>query len=29
LKELLLAIPDVGKDRDFERSPDRGRSVEL
>jgi antitoxin FitA len=29
LKELLLAIPDVGEDRDFERSRDRGRSVEL
>lgn len=29
LKGLLLAIPDVGEDRDFERPPDRGRSVEL
>ncbi len=29
LKELLLEIPEVGEDRDFERSPDRGRSVEL
>ena len=29
LKELLLEIPDVGTDRDFERPPDRGRSVEL
>lgn len=29
LKELLLEIPDVGEDRDFERSRDRGRSVEL
>jgi plasmid stability protein len=29
LKELLLEIPDVGEDRDFERPPDRGRSVEL
>ena len=29
LKELLLAIPDVGEDRDFERPPDRGRAVEL
>jgi plasmid stability protein len=28
LKELLLEIPDVGEDRDFERPPDRGRSVE-
>lgn len=29
LKGLLLAIPDVGEDRDFERPPDRGRPVEL
>jgi plasmid stability protein len=29
LKELLLEIPDVGEDRDFERPSDRGRSVEL
>jgi len=29
LKELLLEIPDVGEDRDFERPRDRGRSVEL
>jgi plasmid stability protein len=29
LKGLLLAIPDVGEDLDFERLPDRGRSVEL
>jgi antitoxin FitA len=29
LKELLLEIPDAGEDRDFERPPDRGRSVEL
>jgi antitoxin FitA len=29
LKELLLAIPDVGEDRDFERPLDRGRPVEL
>jgi plasmid stability protein len=29
LKELLLEIPDVGEDRDFERPDDRGRSVEL
>ncbi len=29
LKELLLAIPEVGEDADFERSPDRGRDVEL
>jgi antitoxin FitA len=29
LKELLLAIPDVGEDRDFDRPRDRGRAVEL
>jgi plasmid stability protein len=29
LKDLLLKIPDVGADSDFERSPDRGRAVEL
>lgn len=29
LKELLLEIPDVGEDRDFERPYDHGRSVEL
>jgi plasmid stability protein len=29
LKGLLLAIPDVGEDRDFERPHDRGRAVEL
>ena len=29
LKELLLEMPDVGEDRDFERSQDRGRPVEL
>lgn len=29
LKELLLEIPDVGDDRDFERPSDRGRAVEL
>jgi antitoxin FitA len=29
LKELLLAIPTVGEDADFERNPDRGRDVEL
>jgi plasmid stability protein len=27
LKELLLAIPAVGKDADFERLSDRGRDV--
>jgi plasmid stability protein len=29
LKELLLTMPDVGDDRDFERPEDRGRPVEL
>jgi plasmid stability protein len=29
LKDLLLAIPPVGEDSDFERRPDRGRDVEL
>ena len=29
LKELLLAMPDVGEDRDFERPEDRGRAVQL
>ena len=29
LKELLLGIPNLGEDADFERSPDRGRPVEL
>jgi antitoxin FitA len=29
LKQLLLEIPDVGEDRDFEHPPDIGRSVEL
>ena len=29
LKDLLLEIPDVGTDRDFERPLDRGRAVEL
>lgn len=29
LKELLLAMPDVGEDRDFARPEDRGRTVEL
>ena len=29
LKELLLEIPDVGEDGDFERPHDRGRPVEL
>jgi len=29
LKEILLAIPPGGEDRDFERNPDYGRDVEL
>ncbi|HEY0783620.1 MAG TPA: hypothetical protein VGE98_14265 [Thermoanaerobaculia bacterium] len=29
LKELLLAMPDVGEDSDFDRTPDYGRAVEL
>ncbi|MEJ2085549.1 MAG: DNA-binding protein [Acidobacteriota bacterium] len=29
LKKLLQKMPNVGDDRDFERSPDRGRTVEL
>lgn len=29
LKELLLEMPNVGEDRDFERPEDRGRAVEL
>lgn len=29
LKELLLEMPHVGEDRDFERPDDRGRSIEL
>jgi antitoxin FitA len=29
LKELLLEMPDVGEDRDFERPEDRGRPVDL
>jgi len=29
LKELLLEMPDIGEDRDFERPSDRGRPVEL
>ena len=29
LKQLLLEIPDVGEDRDFERPHDLGRSIEL
>lgn len=29
LKELLLAMPSVGDDADFERNPDSGRDVDL
>lgn len=29
LKEILLEMPDVGENRDFERPEDRGRPVEL
>jgi plasmid stability protein len=29
LKEHLLAIPNVGRDDDFGRSPDKGRKVRL
>jgi len=29
LKDLLLAMPDVGEDADFERVKDRGRDVDL
>jgi len=29
LKEMLEQMPDVGDDEDFERSQDRGRTVEL
>jgi plasmid stability protein len=29
LKELLMEMPDVGEDEDFERPYDRGRPVEL
>ena len=29
LKDLLLAVPSVGEDSDFERSADHGRDVEL
>jgi antitoxin FitA len=29
LKELLLDMPDVGEDRDFERPEDYGRPIEL
>lgn len=29
LKQLLLEMPDVGEDRDFERPEDRGRPVKI
>jgi plasmid stability protein len=29
LKDLLLEIPNVGEDSDFDRSADRGRPVDL
>jgi antitoxin FitA len=29
LKEMLLAMPDAGEDRDFKRPADHGRAVEL
>ncbi len=29
LKDVLLDMPDVGDDQDFDRSDDRGRPVEL
>jgi plasmid stability protein len=29
LKALLLGMPDIGEDRDFERPDDHGRPVEL
>jgi antitoxin FitA len=29
LKAMLLAMPEVGEDRDFERPEDRGRAIEL
>jgi plasmid stability protein len=29
LEDLLLAIPQVGEDADFERNPDLGRDVDL
>lgn len=29
LKEMLEQMPDIGDDDDFERSQDRGRTVEL
>lgn len=29
LKELLLEMPDVGADSDFERPEDRGRPIDL
>ncbi len=29
IKDILLAMPDVGEDVDFERAPDTGREVKL
>lgn len=29
LKQALLSMPDVGRDADFARKPDRGRKVRL
>ena len=29
IKDILLAMPDVGEDTDFERARDTGREVEL
>jgi antitoxin FitA len=29
LKELMLEMPDVGEDQDFERPKDRGRPLDL
>ncbi len=29
IKDILLSMPDVGEDADFERAPDTGREVEL
>ncbi len=28
LKEILLAVPNAGEDRDFERPEDHGRAIE-
>ncbi len=29
IKDMLLSMPDVGEDADFERAPDTGREVKL